>query len=140
ASGRQGDALEVLRRARRVLRDELGVDPGPALRQLERDVLAQVEDLAPVPARSSLDQLPPAVPTHRDRLVGRLRELTALRADCDAAAAGCGGLVMIYGEAGSGKTALVQRLALTVSASTVSALTVSGGRVPGWQVAIGRCP
>ncbi|WP_344565661.1 AfsR/SARP family transcriptional regulator [Streptomyces axinellae] len=40
-SGRQGDALAVLRRARATLADRLGVDPGPRLRRLEADVLAQ---------------------------------------------------------------------------------------------------
>ncbi|MET9087846.1 BTAD domain-containing putative transcriptional regulator [Streptomyces sp. NPDC004237] len=40
-TGRQGDALAVLRRARATLADQLGVDPGPALRRLEADVLAQ---------------------------------------------------------------------------------------------------
>ncbi|WP_326808062.1 winged helix-turn-helix domain-containing protein [Streptomyces sp. NBC_01775] len=40
-SGRQGDALAVLRRARAALADRLGVDPGPRLRRLEADVLAQ---------------------------------------------------------------------------------------------------
>ncbi|WP_422647568.1 BTAD domain-containing putative transcriptional regulator [Actinoalloteichus caeruleus] len=45
--GRQGDALSALRRARRVLAEELGVDPGPELRRLEADVLAQAEHLLP---------------------------------------------------------------------------------------------
>ncbi|MFI2429787.1 AfsR/SARP family transcriptional regulator [Streptomyces sp. NPDC018955] len=50
-SGRQGDALGVLRTARRTLAEELGVDPGPALRQLETAVLAQDESLVgPSPA------------------------------------------------------------------------------------------
>ncbi|MBU2666238.1 AAA family ATPase [Actinoplanes bogorensis] len=40
-SGRQGDALATLRRTRSHLADELGVDPGPALRTLEADILAQ---------------------------------------------------------------------------------------------------
>ena len=39
--GRQGDALEAYRRARTELRDGLGVDPGPRLRELEAQVLAQ---------------------------------------------------------------------------------------------------
>ena len=37
-SGRQGDALAALRRARTILSDELGIDPGPALRKLESDI------------------------------------------------------------------------------------------------------
>ncbi|MFI2362441.1 BTAD domain-containing putative transcriptional regulator [Promicromonospora sp. NPDC019610] len=38
-SGRQADALEVLRRARTMLAGELGVDPGPRLAELEAQVL-----------------------------------------------------------------------------------------------------
>lgn len=40
-SGRQGDALETVRRARGVLADELGVDPGPRLRGVEQALLEQ---------------------------------------------------------------------------------------------------
>jgi DNA-binding SARP family transcriptional activator len=43
-SGRAADALVVLREGRRVLADELGADPGPELRDVERAVLAS-EDL-----------------------------------------------------------------------------------------------
>jgi DNA-binding SARP family transcriptional activator/tetratricopeptide (TPR) repeat protein len=39
--GRQGDALTALRRARIRLATDLGIDPGPALRDLEEDILAQ---------------------------------------------------------------------------------------------------
>ncbi|MEV0127771.1 BTAD domain-containing putative transcriptional regulator [Dactylosporangium sp. NPDC050688] len=42
---RQGDALAALRRARQTLSEQLGVDPGPALRALEAEVLAQSETL-----------------------------------------------------------------------------------------------
>jgi len=40
-SGRQGDALAAYRGGRAVLRDELGLEPGPGLRALERRILAQ---------------------------------------------------------------------------------------------------
>ncbi len=52
---RQGDALAVLRRAREVLVDQLGVDPGPRLRHLESDILTQ----AP-----ALDLRPGGAPQH----------------------------------------------------------------------------
>jgi DNA-binding SARP family transcriptional activator len=49
-TGRQGDALAVLRRARSMLIDQLGVDPGTALSRLEADVLNQAEHLESVSA------------------------------------------------------------------------------------------
>lgn len=53
--GRQADALEAYRRARRVLTTELGIEPGPGLRELERQILAQDPKLAPpVPASARL--------------------------------------------------------------------------------------
>ncbi|WP_155356037.1 BTAD domain-containing putative transcriptional regulator [Acrocarpospora macrocephala] len=49
-SGRQADALGALRRARQVLRDELGLDLGPTLQRLEQDILAQASHLDVSPA------------------------------------------------------------------------------------------
>jgi predicted ATPase/DNA-binding SARP family transcriptional activator len=43
--GRQADALRVYQRARRLLVDQLGVEPGPGLRKLEQQVLAQSSEL-----------------------------------------------------------------------------------------------
>ncbi|WP_369201673.1 BTAD domain-containing putative transcriptional regulator [Streptomyces sp. PU-14G] len=44
-TGRQADALSVLRRARGTLTEQLGVDPGPRLRRLEEDILRHAEHL-----------------------------------------------------------------------------------------------
>ncbi len=57
-AGRQGDALESLRSARRVLDDQLGVEPGTRLRHLEQAILAQDPSLdlasAPTAAREAV--------------------------------------------------------------------------------------
>ncbi len=47
-SGRQADALEVYRRGRALLTDELGLEPGEGLRRLERGILEQDPALGPV--------------------------------------------------------------------------------------------
>ena len=55
---RQADALAALRRARETLAEELGVDPGPALRRLEAEVLAQSPTLE-TPQRATMAPPPP---------------------------------------------------------------------------------
>jgi YVTN family beta-propeller protein len=54
-SGRQADALEAYRRARLRSSEELGIEPGPELRELERRILNHDESLA---ARPSPEQHP----------------------------------------------------------------------------------
>jgi DNA-binding SARP family transcriptional activator len=51
--GRQGDALEAFRSARETLVAELGLEPGAALRDLQRAILAQDPALTPARAPSS---------------------------------------------------------------------------------------
>ena len=48
-SGRQADALEAYRDARRILRDELGLDPGDELQELQKAILAHDPALAAPP-------------------------------------------------------------------------------------------
>jgi DNA-binding SARP family transcriptional activator len=54
-SGRQAEALASYRVARRILVDELGMDPSPALQELERQILRQDASLdVPVTARPAV--------------------------------------------------------------------------------------
>src|SRR5204863_5690180 len=61
-SGRQADALERYRRVRQAMVDELGLEPGRELQELERAILAQD------PALEA-----PSRPTRSDRLAARAR-------------------------------------------------------------------
>jgi DNA-binding SARP family transcriptional activator len=58
-SGRHVEALDVLREARRSLADELGLDPGPRLQELERAILTHDPALA-VPTAPPETPAPPA--------------------------------------------------------------------------------
>jgi DNA-binding SARP family transcriptional activator len=106
-NGRRAEALEVYRGARRRLVDELGLEPGAALRAVEQRVLAGASgDRPPEP-----DLAPPAQLPHNVRgFVGRERELSELDSLLD-----CGqetpATALVVGTAGVGKTALAVRWA-----------------------------
>ena len=107
-SGRQADALAAYQDARRTLVDELGIEPSPALQQLERAILQQdpALDRASVPARTH------NLPEEATTFVGRERELERLASLLRDSPAR---LVTLTGSGGSGKTRLALRAARAVA-------------------------
>lgn len=98
-TGRQVEALEVYQDARAALVEQVGVEPGPALRELERAILRQ---------DASLDShvgLAPAtvLPMPPNRLIGRERELEQT---CATLSRDEVRLLTITGPGGVGKTRL----------------------------------
>jgi DNA-binding SARP family transcriptional activator len=85
-SGRQGEALERYRSARKVLVDELAIEPSPALQELQRAILRQDPSLELIPSeRARVDapaeaesSLAATLPSPATRLIGRERELEAM--------------------------------------------------------------
>lgn len=138
--GRQADALGALQSLRSLLADELGVDPSSPVRELQTALLRQdssvgwVED-TPAPApRPDLDHAPTprrarfreSPPLPRWPLAGRRDELARLEELRIETTAGHPRGALVTGEAGIGKSRLVQELALAAFAS-------------GYTVAVGQC-
>ena len=102
-SGRQAEALSVYDEGRRLLNEELGIDPGVGLRALHQRILRADLALA-VPAPTASDHPPTQLPADLADFVGRTGELTEIRTllESDDRAP----VVAISGFVGMGKTAL----------------------------------
>jgi DNA-binding SARP family transcriptional activator/tetratricopeptide (TPR) repeat protein len=128
ARGNAAEALLVYEDARTLLRDELGASPGPEL-VARHEALLRGEG-PPVAAPSAPDGAPSASPERAPSgLVERDRELAALTAALDRATAGGGGVVVIEGPAGVGKTRLLSELRATAEARGARVLAARSGEL-----------
>jgi predicted ATPase/DNA-binding SARP family transcriptional activator len=126
-SGRQGEALEVFHETRRLLDEQLGVPPTPALRHLHEQLLRQYDDppLTPRPTANSVAEAPINLPRPISSFVGREQELDRI---LDLLRSGP--LLTLVGPGGVGKT----RLAIEAARRAAEA-----GHCPGgiWFVDLG---
>ncbi|WP_210481547.1 BTAD domain-containing putative transcriptional regulator [Naasia sp. SYSU D00948] len=121
--GRSADALDAYRAHARLLDEELGLEPGPALRDLHGAILRQDPDLATWPVASRARHVPAVVEPDRPHedpepadavrlpsrpFIGRTRELAAIRGMRTDAGTDTARWLVLTGPAGIGKTRLAE--------------------------------
>jgi len=114
-SGRRAEALQVFHRLRTTLAELTGLELGPDLISLERLVLADSPELdLPIPERATASS---AVSIHQGqmRFVGRSEPLSRLDRLWRTACSSQSSVVVVTGDSGTGKTALLAEFATRVS-------------------------
>ncbi|WMC84192.1 AfsR/SARP family transcriptional regulator [Streptomyces rochei] len=114
---RQSEALECYRTVTALLIEELGITPGPALRDMHARLLSAAPDLGRLPSRTEAASSPkapgrPTLPVEMTGFIGREAQLEQVRALLSTAR-----LVTLTGVGGVGKTRLALRSAAQLAAS-----------------------
>jgi DNA-binding SARP family transcriptional activator len=117
---RQSEALSAYQEGSRRLREDLGLEPGRALRDLEQAILRQDSALDLAPLEDVADEAPRSV------FVGREAEIAELAAALEDTVAGRGRLFLLAGEPGIGKSRLADEL-------------LTRARARGARTLVGRC-
>ena len=110
-TGNQADALGCLRRLRRSLSEELGLDPSPQVRELETAIFRQELPLPSPGDAVAVEPSPAASSGTSWPFVGRRQEMAQLRGALALAEQGRVQFVHVSGELGIGKTRLARELA-----------------------------
>jgi predicted ATPase/DNA-binding SARP family transcriptional activator len=105
-SGQQADALRTYRRARKAITEGLGLEPGPELTDLERQILEHDPTLDPSSPRIISSRVTrPVLPGRLASFIGRQEELDALTTAMKSHR-----LVTLLGPGGMGKTSTALEL------------------------------
>ena len=126
--GRQAEALDVFHRTRAHLMQELGLEPGPTLKDLQARILEQAPELDAPDDRPSLSAKVMPLPAlvariGRRELAGREGELARLNAVfAEAVDERQQRLVILAGEPGAGKTSLATSMACAAAADGAAVL------------------